>query len=135
MKAINRLTLLKVFATATFGTGLFLHTTRLIFGAAYFLEHILTINNDRLFSIPMVCASLFAWVAYSKIDFSKRWKKVVYLIVSIYMTISVPVHVKSWFTNDLKQLEAFPEGYSYFILPVILSMLLFVLSLSSKSEN
>lgn len=132
MKKINTLTYYKIFAAITFGTGLFLHTTRAIFGADYFLEHILTLNNDKIFSIPMILAAVFAWLAIKNTNLAKPWRKVVYILIAVYVTISVPVHIKSWFTEDLKQLEAFPENYSYFILPVILSMLLFTVSLKSK---
>lgn len=128
----NLLTYYKSFAIITFGTGLLLHTSRLIFGAEYFLDNILTLNNDKIFSIPMVFAAVFAWLALPTIDFREKWQKVVYTIIAIYISISVPVHVKSWMSQDLKQLEAFPENYSYFILPVILSMLLFTLFLKSK---
>ncbi|MBK8658921.1 MAG: hypothetical protein IPN22_08635 [Bacteroidetes bacterium] len=53
MNTKNLLLVYKVFAVITFGTGILLHTSRLIFGADYFLKHILTLNNDKLFSIPM----------------------------------------------------------------------------------
>lgn len=128
----NLLTYYKSFAIITFGTGLLLHTSRLIFGAEYFLDNILTLNNDKIFSIPMVFAAVFAWLALPTIDFREKWQKVVYTIIAIYISISVPVHVKSWMSQDLKQLEAFPENYSYFILPVILSMLLFTVFLKNK---
>jgi hypothetical protein len=135
MKNVNALKFYKIFAIATFGTGLLLHTSRAILGADYFLEHILTINNDKLFSIPMVLASIYSWLAFKDIDFEKMWRKVIYTIIAVYITISIPVHVKSWFTEDMKQLEAFPEEYSYFILPVILAMLLFTLSLKNKQQR
>jgi hypothetical protein len=132
MKSINKLTYYKFFAAITLGIGLGLHISRALFGAEYFLKNILTLNNDKLFSIPMVLAALFAWLGYSSTDLTKRWRKIVYTLIAVYVTISVPVHVKSWFTNDLKQLEAFPEKYSYFIIPVLLFMLLFTLSLKKK---
>lgn len=129
------LTYYKTFAVVTFGTGLLLHTSRLIFGAEYFLRHILTLNNDKLFSIPMLFASIFAWLSFKVIDFKTAWRKIAHATISIYTTISVPVHIKSWFTSDLKQLEVFPENYSYIILPVILSMLVFTVTLKSKTTN
>lgn len=132
MKNGNALKYYKCFAVATFGTGLFLHTSRVILGADYFLEHILTLDNDKLFSVPMALASIYSWLAFKDIDFNRVWKKIVHTVIAIYITISIPVHVKSWFTEDMKQIEAFPESYSYFILPVILSMLLFTLSLKKK---
>lgn len=132
MKKINSLTYYKIFAVITFSTGLFLHATRIIVGADYFLEHILTLNNDKLFSIPMILAAVYAWLAFKSTDLTKQWRKVIYTLIALYVTISVPVHIKSWFTEDLKQLKAFPENYSYFILPVLLSMLLFTISLKSK---
>lgn len=128
----NVLTYYKSFAIITFGTGLLLHTSRLVFGAEYFLYNILTLNNDKIFSIPMVFAAVFAWLALPVIDFRKTWEKVLYIIISIYISISVPVHVKSWVSQDLKQIEAFPENYSYFILPVIFSMFVFTLFLKGK---
>lgn len=123
----------KIFAITTFSSGLLLHTSRIIFGAEYFMENILTITNDKIFSIPMILAAIYSWLAYSQVEFNKLWRKVVYIIIAIYTSISVPVHVKSWFSADMKQIEAFPERYSYFILPVILSMLLFSISLKRKN--
>ncbi len=134
MNSITKLTYLKIFASITFGIGVILHTSRAVFGADYFLKHILTLNNDRLFSIPMTVAALYAWLAYKSIDLTQLWRRVVYLLIAVYITVSTPVHIKSWFTRDLKQLEAFPENYSYFILPVLLSMLLFTISLHGKGS-
>lgn len=124
----------KTCAVITFSTGLFLHLSRAIMGADYFLEHILTPATDKVFSIPMFLAAVFAWLSIKQINYKKTWRKVAFIIMTIYMTISIPVHVKSWFTNDMKQIEAFPESYSYFILPVILTLLLFTLSLQKKAQ-
>jgi len=82
----------------------------------------------------MVFASIFSWLAYKNIDFKSKWKKFIYLLIATYTTISVPVHLKSWFTNDLKQIEAFPQNYSYVILPVLCSMLLFAITLKPKNK-
>lgn len=134
MKSIAKLTYFKIFASITFATGVVLHTSRAVFGADYFLKHILTLNNDRLFSIPMLLAALYAWLAYNSTDLTQLWRRAVYTLLAVYITVSTPVHIKSWFTRDLKQLEVFPEKYSYFILPVLLFMLFFTLSLKQKKS-
>lgn len=135
MKTKNILRAYKTFAIITYGSGILLHSSRIIFGAEYFLKHILTLNNDKIFSIPMFFAAIFSWLAIKSIDFKAKWRKIIYLIIAAYTTVSVPVHIKSWFTADLKQIEAFPQNYSYIILPVLLSMLLFTISLKQKNNN
>lgn len=124
----------KIFAVITFGTGLFLHTSRILFGSEFFLSHILTLDNDKLFSIPMTLAAIFAWLAFKAIDFKTKGRKIIYGVIAVYMNVSVPVHLKSWFTDDMKQLEVFPQSYSYIILPVLLAMLLFTLTLQPKNN-
>lgn len=133
MKSKTILIYYKTFAITTFTCGLALHISRIFVGAEYFLENILTISNDRIFSIPMTLSAIFAWLAFKSIDFKTSAVKICYLIIAGYTTISVPVHVKSWFTTDLKQLEAFPEYYSYIITPVIFFMLLFTIYLKPKN--
>lgn len=135
MKNLNLLFYFKLFAVITFGSGILLHASRLYFGAEYFLKHILNLNNDRLFSLPMLATAILAWVSFKEINLDKFWLKITYIIIAVYTSISVPVHIKSWFTNDLNQLEAFPENYSIIIIPIIFSMLVFVLSLKNKSTE
>ena len=57
------------------------------------------------------------------------WHRLVYGFLAIYFTVSIPLHIQTFFTQRADYIMAFPEWYSFFILPVMAGLLVFALRL------
>lgn len=116
-------------------TGIYLHLSRLVFGPQLVLEHLLTPVFDAIFALPMTFAMCLLWFSLLQVEFASRWKRVVYIIIAMYFTISVPLHVRTMLAGNVNQFKAFPGWYSLLILPVLAAMLTFVLHLRWRGKT
>jgi hypothetical protein len=99
----------------TLMVGVSLHVTRLVIGPEAF-QPLFTPLVDTLFSIPIllaVPAMLWAWSAF---DFRGRVDKWIVAFTVAYFTISMPLHVQTWFTQDTTYILRFPAWYSWVFL-------------------
>jgi len=127
---MNSLNLFKWSASITFASGMLLHCLNAIFGMDYFLKHILNTTTDILLSIPMILAALFCWiVVFTQWRNFLMWKRIVLALIAVYTSISIPFHVKSWFSENTEQFKVFPQYYSLIIIPVLTALFLFTVTL------
>lgn len=114
-------------------TGIYLHTSRLVFGPQLVLEHLLTSTFDIVFAIPMTLAMVLLWAGLRQVAFAGKLAKGIYIFIAIYFTISVPLHVRTMLAGNVEQFQAFPGWYSLLILPVLVAMLAFILRLQFRA--
>lgn len=115
--------------------GVVLHSISLIIGRERFLENIFTPTFDMIFSIPMAFAGIAGIFLWKQMDVSKTWRKILYGFCLFYVLISIPLHVKVFFTHDTSYINDFPETFSYFIIPVQLFFCWFALTMKIKSSS
>jgi hypothetical protein len=100
----------------TLGVGMYLHVTRLFIGGELLIEHIYTATFDALFAIPMVLGLIGIIAAWPQIAFRNRIERVVVVVTGIYFLASVPLHVRTWFTQRTDYILVFPMWYGYLFL-------------------
>lgn len=122
-------------AIATLIAGMYLHITSLFIGRDLLREYILTPTSDMLLAVPMTYAGIVGWLTWKQVSFDQSWKKFLYGFILVYFTISIPIHVQTYLTQSTAYINAFPSWYSYFILVLMTGMLLFVGSLSYKTQS
>jgi hypothetical protein len=91
-------------------TGMGFHVTRLVIGVDAF-QAIFTPAIDAAFSVPIIlsiAAMLSGWAVF---DFRSRFEKGVVLFTLAYFTVSMPLHFKTWFTQDTSYIASFPWWY------------------------
>ncbi len=113
-------------AVSVLAAGMFLHATRIIAGETT-LANILTPTVDGFFGLAMASAALAGWWSWGKVQHRRKAHKVVHGAILVYLSISVPVHVRSFFTDDVGDLTGvFPAWYSGVFLLVATAMLVHV---------
>lgn len=112
--------------------GMYLHLTGLFIGRELLKQYILTPQFDMVFAIPMTYAGIAGWLAWNKVLFDRRWKKVFYGFIMTYFTISIPIHVQTYLTQSTDYIDVFPPWYSYPILLLMTAILLFAWNLKYK---
>lgn len=122
-------------AGLVFLTGAVLHTTVLIIGKEKFIANVLTPLSDSIFGIVMAFAGISGIILRKSIQFNKSWKKVVHRIAVAYLTVSIPLHIQVIVTQDTSYVTAFPETYSYFIIPVLLFFAVFFFTQVKSKSN
>jgi hypothetical protein len=125
---------MKYATAATLITGIYLHITSLLIGRDLFLQHVLTPRFDMFFAILMTYAGISGWFAWKHVIHPGLWHRVLYGFLTVYFTISIPIHVQTFISGRTDYVRMFPEGYSLFILPVMVGLLIFVSRLQFKSD-
>jgi hypothetical protein len=106
-------------SSLVFCTGIFLHVVGLVCGRPYLIEHIYTPNMDAFFAVPMTFAAVCYWWFRGLVFFSSPVRKVFYYWTAVYLTASVPLHIRTVVVQDTSFIFSFPSWYSYFIIPVM----------------
>ena len=119
-------------AVITIIGGMYLHVTSLFIGRDLLKQYILTPQFDMIFAIPMAYAGIMGWLSWNKVVFDKNWKKFFYGFVMTYFTISIPIHVQTYLTQNTNYIDAFPAWYSYPILVLMTAILFFAWNLKYK---
>lgn len=125
----------KYAAIATLIAGMYLHITSLFIGRDLLRQFILTPTFDMLLAIPMTYAGIVGWLSWKQVSFDRGWKKFLYGFILVYFTISIPIHVQTYLTQSTAYINGFPAWYSYFILVLMTTMLVFVSKLAYKSTS
>lgn len=112
--------------------GIYLHLTSLFIGRELLKQYILTPQFDMGFTLPMAYAGIAGWLAWNKVVFDRRWKKFFYGFIMTYFTISIPIHIQTFLTQSTDYIDVFPSWYSYPILVLMISILLFAWNLKYK---
>jgi hypothetical protein len=125
----------KIATIITLIAGMYLHVTSLFIGRDLLKQYILTPQFDILLAIPMTYAGILGWLSWKKVVFDNSWKKFFYGFIMTYFTISIPIHVQTYLTQSTDYIDAFPSWYSYIILVLMTSMLLFIWNIRYKAEG
>ncbi len=113
-------------AVTVLAAGMFLHATRILGGDSA-LETILTPTVDGIFGLVMAYAAGAGWFSWRKIAHPRRLHRAIHGAILVYLTISVPVHVRSFFTDDVGDLTGvFPVWYSGVFLVVVTAMVVHI---------
>jgi hypothetical protein len=102
----------RAFVTFTLLVGAFAHLNNLIFGPAVLATQVMTPIVDSLFVFPMAIGAYSAFRARREIAYRNRFEKGIVLFTAVYFTLSLPIHIRTWFTQDTTFIEAFPVWYS-----------------------
>jgi len=109
--------------------GMYLHVTGLFIGRELLLRYVLTPAFDMAFAMPMTYGGIVSWIVWKRVVHPSWWHRVVYGFLAVYFTLSIPLHIRTFFTQRTDYILAFPGWYSYFILPVMVGLLIFTLRL------
>jgi hypothetical protein len=99
----------------TLFTGILLHSARLIVGVSAF-QGIFTPMLDAIFTIPIVVGIIGMIVTWKHIQFRNRWEKGVVIFTLGYFVVSMPLHLRTWFTGNTDYIAGFPYWYSFIFL-------------------
>jgi hypothetical protein len=91
--------------------GVGFHVTRLVIGVEAF-QALFTPTVDAAFSVPIILAILAMFGGWPVFRFRRKADKPVVMITLAYFTLSVPLHVQTWFTQDTSYILSFPWWYS-----------------------
>ncbi len=119
--------LFKQAAVATFLFGIYLHAVRLQIGDDTIVTaHVITPGVDQVFAVLMGYATIAGWLSRRWVRHPTRTHKVVFTIVLVYLTASLPLHVASFFTQDTELFMVFPLWYSGVFLAMVTALTVFV---------
>ena len=116
-------------------TGFYLHLTRLFVGDTILIQYILTPLFDQLFAIPMTLAGIAGIMSWSRMDFRSRGHKAFIRFIVIYITVSIPLHIATYFTQSTEFTRIFPIWLSAVYLPFFTAVIMALLRLRHKASN
>jgi hypothetical protein len=98
-------------------TGMYLHLSRLLFGIDLTLERLVTTEFDSAFAVALIVVTAAIVMARNEVTPRNRLERFLFSFTLIYMGISIPVHVRTWFVPDNPEiLRWFPAWYSVLFL-------------------
>ena len=99
-------------AAITFVMGIYLHVSRWVFGNELLIQYLLTPTFDKTHAIPMTYSAISGWLGWSQLRFRSRAHRIVSKVIVIFITISVPLHVATYFGASMARFSVFPIWYS-----------------------
>lgn len=115
--------------------GFYLHLTRLFVGDTILIQYILTPLFDQLFAIPMALAGITGIMSWNHMEFRSRRHKAFIRFIVIYITVSIPLHVATYFTHSTEFTRIFPIWLSAVYLPFFSAVILALLRLRYKGSE
>ena len=91
--------------------GVVFHATRLVVGVDAF-QSMFSATIDTLFSIPIVLGIVAMLYGMNAIDFHGNVRRGIGWFTLGYFAVSMPLHVQTWFTQDVSYIATFPWWYS-----------------------
>jgi hypothetical protein len=122
-------------AILVIATGFYLHPTRLFVGDTILIQYILTPLFDQLFAIPMTLAGIAGMMSWKQMEFRSRGHKNFICFIVIYITVSIPLHIATYFTNSTEFTRVFPIWLSAVYLPFFSVVILALLHLRYKVSD
>lgn len=119
-------------AILVIATGFYLHLTRLFVGDTILIQYILTPLFDQLFAIPMTLAGIAGIMSWKQMEFRSRGHKAFIRFIVIYITVSIPLHIATYFTNSTEFTRVFPIWLSAVYLPFFSAVILAIMRLRYK---
>lgn len=112
----------KVSAMIVFAMGALLHGSNVVFGPERFLHDIFVPPVEVGFSLLMIIASIAGWLSWSRFEGS-RLMRFVYGFALVFISISVPIHLRSVVIWSTSWASAFPKYYSHAEIPLFLALI------------
>jgi len=119
-------------ALLVIATGFYLHLTCLFVGDDILNQRVVTPFFDKLFAIPMTLAGIAGILSWKQMEFRSRRHKNFIRFIVIYITVSIPLHLATYFTNSTEVLRVFPMWLSAVYMPVFTSIIVALLRLRYK---
>ena len=119
-------------AILVIATGFYLHLTRLFVGDTILIQYILTPLFDQLFAVPMTLAGIAGIMSWKQMGFRSRGHKAFMRFIVIYITVSIPLHIATYFTHSTEFTRVFPIWLSAAYLPFFAAVILAILRLRYK---
>jgi hypothetical protein len=119
---------------ATLVMGMYLHITRLLIGQELLLKYVLTPTADMALAVPMTYGAIVSWIVWKRVQHPALWHRLVYGFLTCYFTLSIPIHIRTYFTGSPDFVSAFPIWYSAAILPIMAGLLIFAMRLRFKDS-
>lgn len=99
-------------AAITFVMGIYLHVSRWVFGNELLMQYLLTPTFDKVHAIPMTYAAISGLAGWNQLRFRSRGHRVISIVILGFITISVPLHVATYFGASMARFSVFPIWYS-----------------------
>ena len=115
--------------------GFYLHLTRLFVGDTILIGYILTPLFDQLFAIPMAFAGIAGILSWKRMAFRSNAHKTFVRFIVIYITVSIPIHIATYFTQSTEFTRIFPIWLSAVYLPFFTAVIIALLRLCYKDAN
>ena len=115
--------------------GFYLHLTRLFVGDTILIGYVLTPLFDQLFAIPMAYAGIAGILSWKRMEFRSNAHKAFVRFIVIYIAVSIPIHVATYFTQSTEFTRIFPIWLSAVYLPFFTAVILALLRLRYKESN
>lgn len=125
----------KYTAIATLILALYVHITSLFIGRDLIQHYIFTPRFDLFAGSLMTFSCVAGWLAWKRALLDQAWKKLLYALIMFYFTVEIPLHIKIALTQRTDYVNALPAGFSWFMAPLILCMLVFVWNLRFRMPN
>jgi hypothetical protein len=126
---------LKYSAIATLIAGMYLHITGLFIGRELLLQYVFTPWFDAALALPMTYTAVAGWLSWRKVDHRGMAHAIIYTLVCLYMTISVPLHIQTYLTWSTEWLRFISERSTLIVLPWQLFLIVFVWRLRFKQTT
>ena len=122
-------------AILVIATGFYLHLTRLFVKDDILIQYILTPLFDQLFAIPMTLAGIAGILSWKQMEFRSKGHKNFIRFIVIYITVSIPLHIATYFTNSTEFTRVFPIWLSAAYLPFFSAVIVALLRLRYKASE
>jgi hypothetical protein len=112
----------KITAMIVFALGAMLHGSNVVLGPDRFLQEVFLPPVEVGFSLLMLIASIAGWMSWPRFHGS-RAMRVAYGFALVFITISVPIHVRSVAIWNTSWAASFPKYYSHAEIPLFLALI------------
>ncbi len=126
---------LKAAMLGTLASGFLLHLLVIFFGNAFVTENVVSAGLDMVLAIPITYGAAVSWIVWPRVIHRATWHRVVYGILAVYFTVSVPFHLRTYVTGNTDILGRFPEWYSMALLPFLAALMTFVARLEFRGDE
>lgn len=104
-------------AILTIVIGTYLHISRLFLGDDLLIQHIFTPTFDTILAFPMAYAGITGLLTWKRMKLKSTAHKWLMGFALFYIVGSIPLHVRSYFTQSTDYIRLFPMWFSVILLP------------------
>ena len=112
----------KITAMIVFALGALLHGSNVVLGPDRFLHEVFLPPVEVGFSLLMIIASIAGWMSWPRFHGS-RAMRIAYGFALVFISISVPIHLRSVAIWNTSWAASFPKYYSHAEIPLFLALI------------